>query len=60
LRSLHSLFNFEGSFRNSLLTNILRALLFDKCPFAEEITWSDFVKDSDTYLEDLRKLVAAM
>jgi putative nucleotidyltransferase with HDIG domain len=35
-------------------------LLVDKCPFAAEITWSDFVKDSKTYLEDIRKLVAAM
>ena len=35
-------------------------ILVEKCPLAAELTWSDFVKDSETYLEDIRKLVAAM
>jgi putative nucleotidyltransferase with HDIG domain len=36
------------------------ASLVEKCPFAAEVAWSDFVKDSETYIEEIRKLVAAM
>jgi putative nucleotidyltransferase with HDIG domain len=30
------------------------------CPLANEMTWSDFVKDSGTYVEEIHNLVAAM
>jgi putative nucleotidyltransferase with HDIG domain len=35
-------------------------LLTEKYPFAADITWSDFVKDSNTYVGEIHKLVEAM
>jgi putative nucleotidyltransferase with HDIG domain len=35
-------------------------LLAERCPFASEISWSDFVKDSEAYVGEIHNLVAAM
>ena len=35
-------------------------LILDKCPFAAEVTWPDFVKDSGHYVDEIHKLVSAM
>lgn len=35
-------------------------VLARECPLAGEMAWPDFVKDSGAYVEDIRKLVAAM
>jgi hypothetical protein len=35
-------------------------MLLEKCPLAAEITWSDFVKDSEVYVEEIRNLVKAI
>jgi len=35
-------------------------ILTDLCPFAAEITWNDFVKESKNYVDEIHKLVAAM
>jgi putative nucleotidyltransferase with HDIG domain len=32
-------------------------LLLEKCPMAAEMSWDDFVKESDRYVEDIHKLV---
>jgi putative nucleotidyltransferase with HDIG domain len=36
------------------------SILARNCPLAEEMSWSEFVKDSDSYVEEIRNLVAAM
>ncbi len=36
------------------------SIMAQSCPLAAEITWSDFVKDSESYVEEIHKLVAAM
>ena len=36
------------------------AILLQHCPLAQEMSWSAFVKDSDSYIEEIRNLVAAM
>jgi putative nucleotidyltransferase with HDIG domain len=36
------------------------AILVKSCPLATEMSWSEFVKDSDTYVEEIRNLVSAM
>jgi len=35
-------------------------LLTEKCPFAAEISWIDFVKESEVYVAEIHNLVAAM
>jgi len=35
-------------------------LLEEKCPFASDITWNEFVKDSAKYVEEIHNLVSAM
>jgi len=35
------------------------SVLAEHCPLASEMTWSDFVKDSETYIQEIRNLVAA-
>ena len=35
-------------------------ILVENCPLAAEITWSDFVKDSEAYIEEIHTLVGAM
>jgi putative nucleotidyltransferase with HDIG domain len=35
-------------------------ILVENCPLAAEITWSAFVKDSETYIEEIHTLVGAM
>ena len=35
-------------------------LLAEKCPFAADITWSEFVKDSAKYVDEIHNLVSAM
>jgi putative nucleotidyltransferase with HDIG domain len=36
------------------------SILVQQCPLAGEMSWNDFVKDSVTYVEEIRNLVAAM
>jgi putative nucleotidyltransferase with HDIG domain len=36
------------------------AILVKQCPLAADMAWSDFVKDSESYVEEIRKLVAAI
>jgi putative nucleotidyltransferase with HDIG domain len=36
------------------------SVLAEHCPLATEMTWSDFVKDSETYVEEIHNLVSAM
>jgi putative nucleotidyltransferase with HDIG domain len=36
------------------------AVLVEKCPLAVDMSWSDFVKDSDSYVEEIRNLVSAI
>jgi putative nucleotidyltransferase with HDIG domain len=36
------------------------SILVQQCPLAGEMSWNDFVKDSETYVEEIRNLVAAM
>jgi putative nucleotidyltransferase with HDIG domain len=36
------------------------SILVRNCPLAAEMNWSDFVKDSAAYVEEISKLVAAM
>ena len=35
-------------------------LLAERCPFAHDMTWSEFAKDSTNYVDEIHKLVAAM
>jgi putative nucleotidyltransferase with HDIG domain len=35
-------------------------VLAEHCPFADEMRWSDFVKESAKYVDEIRKLVIAM
>jgi len=35
-------------------------LLVEKCPLAAEIAWEDFVKQSESYISEIHKLVAGM
>ncbi|MHB8215329.1 MAG: HDOD domain-containing protein [Candidatus Sulfotelmatobacter sp.] len=35
-------------------------VLVESCPLAAEITWSDFVKESEAYIEEIHTLVGAM
>jgi len=35
-------------------------ILSQQCPFAAEMTWGDFVKDSEAYVGEIHNLVAAM
>ncbi len=35
-------------------------ILEEKCPLAGEMRWSDFVKDSEAYVQEIHNLVAAM
>ena len=35
-------------------------VLVESCPLAAEITWSDFVRDSEAYIEEIHTLVGAM
>jgi putative nucleotidyltransferase with HDIG domain len=35
-------------------------ILVESCPLAAEIAWSDFVKDSEAYVEEIHTLVGAM
>jgi putative nucleotidyltransferase with HDIG domain len=36
------------------------AVLVEKCPLAIDMRWRDFVKDSESYVEEIRNLVAAI
>jgi len=36
------------------------SILAQNCPLAKEMSWSEFVKDADSYLEEIRNLVSAM
>jgi putative nucleotidyltransferase with HDIG domain len=36
------------------------SILVQQCPLAGEMSWGDFVKDSETYIEEIRNLVTAM
>jgi HD-like signal output (HDOD) protein len=36
------------------------SILAQNCPLAKEMSWSEFVKDSDSYVEEIRNLVSAM
>ncbi len=35
-------------------------LLVEKCPFASDISWQEFVKESGTYVDEIHNLVTAM
>jgi putative nucleotidyltransferase with HDIG domain len=35
-------------------------ILAEKCPLASEMRWTDFVKDSEAYVQEIHNLVAAM
>jgi putative nucleotidyltransferase with HDIG domain len=36
------------------------SLLVEQCPLAVDMRWSDFVKDSESYVEEIRNLVSAI
>jgi putative nucleotidyltransferase with HDIG domain len=36
------------------------SLLAEKCPLSADITWSDFVKDSGKYVDEIQNLVSAL
>jgi putative nucleotidyltransferase with HDIG domain len=41
-------------------TEIEWSILIKHCPLAMDMRWSDFVKDAESYVEDIRSLVAAI